>query len=97
MKTKQILILGIVFLMSINTFSQSIPSNFDKNDMPAGEIIGSLKDAQTGQSIEYGNIVLFSYKDSSMVSGTVSGKDELFSLSDIPFGNHFLRASLLAI
>lgn len=95
MKAKQILSLSIVLLISINTFSQSISSSFDKNGMPSGEIVGSLKDAQTGQSIEYGNIVLFRYKDSSMVSGTVSGKDGFFSLSDIPFGNYFLRASFI--
>ncbi len=95
MKITALLVFFTIIFFSANTRSQSIPSNFDKNNFPKGEITGYLKDAQTGQSIEYGNIVLFRYKDSSMVSGTVSGKDGFFSLDDVPFGNYFLRASFI--
>jgi outer membrane receptor protein involved in Fe transport len=88
-------ILSAIFLISALSFAQSNPMNYDKNNIPKGSLTGILKDAQTGQPIEYGNVVLFRYKDSSMVNGTVSGKEGKFVLNDIPFGNYFLKASFI--
>lgn len=88
-------VLITILLFSDLSFAQSNPMNYDKNNMPKGSLSGLLKDAQTGQPIEYGNVVLFRYKDSSMVNGTVSGKGGIFVLNEIPFGNYFLKASFI--
>lgn len=85
----------ILTLSVITIYAQGNPINSEKGDMPKGFISGSLMDAQTGQPIEYGNVILFRYKDSLMVSGTVSGKHGVFTLNDIPFGNYFLKASYI--
>lgn len=88
-------VLSAIFLFSALNFGQSNPMNYDKTNLAKGSLSGLLKDAQTGQPIEYGNVVLFRYKDSSMVNGTVSGKEGKFVFNDIPFGNYFLKASFI--
>ncbi len=92
------LILILAVIISINSqlnFGQSSPKNFDKNNLPKGKISGQLIDAQTGQAIEYGNIVVLRYTDSSMVDGTVSGKGGNFVIQGISFGKYFLKASYI--
>jgi len=86
----------IIVLVNLQLgLSQSTPNNLSKNNLSKGKISGFLKDAQTGQSIEYGNVVVFKYSDSSMVDGTVSGKEGKFVLENIPFGIYYLKASFI--
>lgn len=87
--------LFLLIIYSISLLSQTKNSSLDMNNMPIGEISGYLRDAQTGQPIEYGNIVLLRYSDSSLVNGTVSGKEGNFTLSNLPFGIYLLRASFI--
>lgn len=94
---KNILLIALT-LISLNlqlNFAQSAPGNISKNNFSKGKISGALKDAQTGQPIEYGNVVVLRYNDSTMVDGTVSGKEGKFTLDNIPFGKYFLRVSFI--
>ena len=38
----------------------------------SGKVTGMLIDEQSGKPIEYGNVVLYRFRDSSMVNGTIS-------------------------
>lgn len=95
MKNLIIILTIIISIISQSNFGQSSPKNFDKNNLPMGKISGQLVDAQTGQVIEYGNVVVLRYADSSMVDGTVSGKDGNFIIQGISFGKYFLKASYI--
>lgn len=89
------IILLSTFLINLNLIAQTSPRTQNPQMSPEGTLKGKLIDAQTGQIIEYGNVVLFSMRDSSMVTGTISDNQGNFSLSKLPFGMYFLRASFI--
>lgn len=95
MRKITISILIVLFTSLQLNFGQSAPENPTKNNFPKGKISGTLKDAQTGQSIEYGNIVVLKSTDSTMVDGTVSGTGGKFSLDNIPFGKYLIKVSFI--
>jgi outer membrane receptor protein involved in Fe transport len=65
-----------IFCISIVSFTQQRQGNF-----PGGSISGKVIDSSTKHTIEYANIVVFSLKDSSMVTGGVTNSEGLFNLS----------------
>lgn len=93
---KKLLIILLVILSVNLTHSQNNP-NRQNNQMAIPECIltGQLIDNQTKQKIEYGNVVLFSIRDSSMLAGTISDSDGKFVLDKLRFGMYFLRASFI--
>lgn len=100
MKSKLAIYFFILFwtLISLSSaLSQSNPRGQGRQQMTASEgiLTGQLIDNQTKQIIEYGNLVLFSYKDSSMVSGTISDNEGKFVLNKLQFGMYFLKASFI--
>lgn len=85
----------IAFLIFANLgFAQNRQGNFQGMQLN-GKITGKIIDAQTKQIIEYCNVVLFSYRDSAMVNGTITDKEGKFTLSNLRPGFYFLRASYI--
>jgi hypothetical protein len=84
----------ISFLSLTNLVAQNGNGKLN-NSTSTGKISGSLYDAQTNQIIEYGNIVLFQIKDSSMVNGTISDKLGKFEIDNIKFGMYYLKLSYI--
>ncbi|MEP0862449.1 MAG: TonB-dependent receptor [Ignavibacterium sp.] len=85
----------IAFLIFANLgFTQNRQGNFQGMQLN-GKITGKIIDAQTKQIIEYCNVVLFSYRDSAMVNGTITDKEGKFTLSNLRPGFYFLRASYI--
>ena len=68
------LIIGSCFYLA--SFAQQRQGNF-----PGSSISGKVIDSSTKHIIEYANIVVFSLKDSTMVTGGVTNSEGLFSLS----------------
>ncbi|HPN37325.1 MAG TPA: outer membrane beta-barrel family protein [Melioribacteraceae bacterium] len=60
-----------------------------------GKISGYLFDANTSLPIEYGNIAVFSLKDSSLITGTVSSKSGFFEIENLKSGRYFCKASFI--
>lgn len=65
--------------------------NFNIN----GKITGKLIDEQSGKPIEYGNIVLYRFRDSSMVTGTISNAQGNFALENVNAGRYFIKISFI--
>jgi outer membrane receptor protein involved in Fe transport len=82
---KIFLIIIILFLNCLNTFSQRNP----------GIITGKVLDNDSKSFIEYANIVLLSTQDSSLITGTVSDANGVFTISDIQFGKYRLEVRFI--
>lgn len=95
MKINSLIILLISLILVSNSSAQNFSGKNNQTGMSTGKITGSLFDAQTNQIIEYGNIVLFLTKDSSMTTGTISDKEGKFTLSNLQFGMYYLKASFI--
>jgi outer membrane receptor protein involved in Fe transport len=66
----------LIPIISVIAFAQQRQGNFS-----GGSISGKVIDSSTKHTIEYANIVVFSLKDSSMVTGGVTNSEGLFNLS----------------
>ena len=80
----------IVICVSEIEFAQSRGSNF-----PGGSLSGRVLDASTNHVIEYANIVVFSNRDSAMVTGGVTDKLGLFNLKIERPGKFFIEVRFL--
>lgn len=60
-----------------------------------GKITGKLIDEQSGKPIEYGNIVLYRFRDSSMATGTISNSQGNFVLDNVNVGRYFIKISFI--
>jgi len=60
-----------------------------------GIIKGQIFDSQSGKPMEYANVVLFSLRDSSMVTGSVSDAMGKFEMAKVPFGRFYLVAHFI--
>lgn len=55
-----------------------------------GDVMGKVIDAQTQEPLEYTNVALFSQRDSSLVTGTISSKNGEFHLEKVRGGRYYL-------
>jgi outer membrane receptor protein involved in Fe transport len=60
-----------------------------------GIISGSVHDEGNGAHVEYANILLFSEKDSAMVTGTITDQKGKFILSALQPGKYFIRVQFI--
>ena len=56
----------------------------------SGVVTGTVIDSASKAPIEYANIVVLSIKDTSIITGTVTGSAGKFTIPKVPFGKHFL-------
>ena len=96
MTKRSLKVLVIISLISCSLSAQySEKKNNQNGNTPIGKITGALFDAQTNQIIEYGNVVLYLVRDSSMVNGTISDKEGKFKLENLQFGMYYIKASFI--
>lgn len=86
-----ILLIGIQFAYAQDMRFRNIPGNLNLK----GKITGILLDQQSQTPIEYGNIVVYRYRDSSMVTGTTSNAQGKFILDDVNIGRYFIKISFI--
>lgn len=60
-----------------------------------GSITGRILDAQSGQPIEYANVVLFGGKDSSQLTGAVSDPQGRFTITPVRPGRYYIDVSFM--
>lgn len=88
-------IIAVFIIIGSIAFPQNQMGRNNPGAASNGKITGKLIDAQTNQIIEYGNVVLFSVKDSSMINGTITDKDGKFKLENLPFGQYYIKVSYI--
>jgi len=67
----------------------------ENKDSRAGNISGKVHDASSRAPLEYANVVLYSAKDSALVTGAVTSPDGNFQLSEIAAGAYYLVISFM--
>ena len=60
-----------------------------------GLLKGVIKDAATDKGVEYASVGLYHSKDSSLVSGTITGPDGSFALSNLPYGKYYAEITFV--
>lgn len=88
-------IIAVFIVIGSIAFPQNQMGRNNPGAASNGKITGKLIDAQTNQIIEYGNVVLFSVKDSSMINGTITDKDGRFKLENLPYGQYYIKVSYI--
>ncbi|MFT3824787.1 MAG: TonB-dependent receptor [Chitinophagaceae bacterium] len=64
-----------------------------KAQTPKITLSGLIKDTRSGSVLAFANVALKTTKDSSFVTGTISGEDGRFQLVDVKSGNYLLEIS----
>ena len=65
------------------------------NPTKDGIISGQILDKETNEALEYANVVVFKVKDSTMVSGSVTGMQGKFTIEGLPYGRYYLIADYI--
>jgi len=92
-------IIGVlIFLLFYTTsvFSQSGMGQGMQGTMPMdGVLKGKIVTTSDSIAMEYANIVLFSMRDSSMVTGTITDANGLFELKELPYGRFWVELNFI--
>ncbi len=93
---KKIYFLTVFIFMLYSTYSQRPQGSYSGENMPKeGVITGKVREANTNQFIEYSTIGLYSHRDSSLITGTITDQDGSFIIKELPYGRFFLELSFL--
>lgn len=91
---KKILVLMPLLIIGLGLHAQKSMNN--NNTLPKiASLKGLVIDASTKMPVEYANIVLYSHKDSSMITGTITKQDGTFKLENLPFGRFYISANFI--
>lgn len=61
----------------------------------AGKVSGTVVDGQSNQPIEYANIVIYRWKDSTAANGTVTNAEGKFTVDKLMNGRYFMKVSYI--
>jgi len=61
----------------------------------SGKVTGKVVDAQSNQPIEYANVVVYRWKDSTVANGTVTNAEGSFSVDKLMNGRYFMKISYI--
>ena len=67
------------------------PSQFQ----PIGIISGTVVDGSNNQPIEYANVVIYRWKDSTVANGAVTNSQGKFTIEKMMFGRYFMKVSYI--
>ena len=94
MKYSVVLTIFLFKVFAIN--AQPLAPAYAINEIPKdGSIKGKVFDAVIEKPMEFTSIALFNANDSSLLTGTISGKDGSFSIINIPFGKYFMVVNFM--
>lgn len=84
-------LLALLLLTSFAIFGQrGSGSGYPLGERPTGTITGILKDFSSKEPVLYGTVALYSAKDSSLVTGTMSGDGGKFEMANVPAGKYYM-------
>ena len=97
MEMKKILIVLCLMIFAYSVDAQP-PGGMDKEAMKNARVAvikGKIMDAETDSPVEFASVALYSLKDSSLITGVISGSDGSFTLKELPFGKYYIVAKFM--
>jgi len=82
---KSLLILASLIILFATRIQAQSPQGSD----PVGTVQGKVIDQSSGQPIPYSSIAIYSQRDSSLVTGAISGDDGSFIIRKVSFGRFY--------
>jgi len=95
---RKLFFITIVLVLSLELSAQQRMQQSGMNPsqfQPIGKISGTVIDAQTSEPIEYANIVIYKWKDSTVANGTVTDQKGKFELTKVMYGRYFMKVSYI--
>jgi len=74
-------------------YGQNYPA--PNSGLSGGIISGRVTDANGNKPVQYASIALYKTRDSSLVTGAISGMDGTFSMQNVPFGQYYIEISFV--
>lgn len=95
-KLLAILIISSFSLISVGQNNQQLNRIANGNgNQEYGVISGAVHDKVTAEHVEYANVILFSQKDSTMATGTITDNKGRFVLKSLKPGKYYLRIQFI--
>lgn len=92
---KKIFLIAVVIILSIASFAQR-PGQRNMGERPKiGTVTGKIIDSSTNELMEYANIALYSKRDSSLITGTITDSKGNFTIKEVPLGRFYLTANFI--
>jgi outer membrane receptor protein involved in Fe transport len=94
---KYLVLITFAFL-SFGLFAQNHPGGGGGKggDMPAdGIITGTVYEKESGKPVEYANVVIYSKRDSSIVSGGITDKTGYFRIDKVRYGKFYVEINFI--
>ncbi|MCK9499905.1 MAG: carboxypeptidase-like regulatory domain-containing protein, partial [Bacteroidales bacterium] len=90
----KILSLIIVVFLASFSFAQN-PSQKPSNMQADGSLSGIVLEKGSNQAVEYANIVIYSKKDSSIVTGGITDRNGHFKINNISYGRFYVEVNFI--
>ncbi len=97
MRGKCLLPLAFVLVPAIHSIAQQPggPRPDFQNMPPEGVVTGRVLEKQLNEPMEYASVVLYSKRDSSIVTGTVTDVTGKFKMEKVPYGKFYIFANFI--
>lgn len=94
---KFIPVLFFVLLAGFVSYAQERqPMRGGNGEMPKeSSISGTVTDAETNQAVEYASVVIFSVKDSTIITGTITDQTGYFLIDKLSFGKYYMDVDFI--
>ena len=79
-----------------SSFAQPPQGMYNMENMPKdGVVKGKVRDVVSNHFVEYTTVGLFSQRDSSLITGTITDQNGEFMLSELPYGGFYIEFSFI--
>ncbi len=92
---KRFFIAVVVSMLSLIAFAQPPANTYRERAVPEGTVTGKIIEAKSKDPMEFASVALYREKDSTLVTGGISGPDGSFTLKDVPNGSYYLEANFM--
>ena len=90
------ILLFLIWLFSNKVFSQGYPRGGNQENIPKeAKISGTIVDGTTNATIPFASVAIYHSKDSTLVTGVLSGSDGSFTIDKLPYGKFYLQVTLI--